>query len=211
LVPYKKQPKPLYQFRLVYKKQLKKTKKTAADINIPLQHLNDPKVSVKRYYGSLFNLYSSVLQSRHPMRVPPSYPLSTRPARHAPSVTVLIVRTVVCGYSIKFLRKIGLSIQNTRIMSSSEYSQLPCFPYAVFYGLPPSTLARTCLATPPIPLTLSHSGCPPAVHTSAAPEHVLGHCSWQGPCPQPKVVTPSHSPLSKKQKSLALLLCSLAP
>ena len=93
--------------------------------------------------------------------------------------TVLMVRAVVYGYSIQFLRKLGLSFQNTRIMSSSEHSMLPCFPYAVLYGFLSLTLARTCLATPPIPLTLSHGGCPPAVHTSAAPEHVLGHRSWQ--------------------------------
>ena len=43
------------------------------------------------------------------------------------SVTVLVVRAVVYGYSIQFLRKLGLSIQNTRIMSSSGYSLLPCF------------------------------------------------------------------------------------
>ena len=96
-----------------------------------------------------------------------------------------MVWAAVYGYSIQFVRKLGLSNQNTQI----EYSLLPCFLYAVLYGLLPPTLARTCLATPPILLTLSHRGCPPAVHTSAAPKHILGHCSWQWPCPQPKVVT----------------------
>jgi len=59
-----------------------------------------------------------------------------------------MVRTVAYRYSIQlFCSHMGLSIENTRIMSSSEPSLIPCILNAVLPSLLPSILALACHTT----------------------------------------------------------------